>query len=129
MFLYSQKTGELRREGVLVGNCYSGHGLGKNNPNLQHLKDVGPIPCGDYTIEEPVDTVTHGPFVLRLTPDPKNKMFDRAGFLIHGDSVISPGSASRGCLVTGRSNRENIWKSGDRWLRVVATFEDAPVIS
>lgn len=126
MFEYSQKTGELWRNRAVVANCYSGHQLGKNNPALQHVKDVGPIPCGLYTIEAPVDTVTHGPYVLRLTPDAKNEMFGRAGFLIHGDSVVHPGSASEGCIVTGRSKREQIWESGDRRLMVFAEFPVKP---
>ena len=62
----------------------------------------------------------HGPFVLRLTPAPTNEMFGRDGFLIHGDSIEHPGSASHGCIILPRAIREAIAKSDDDTLHVVA---------
>jgi len=112
---YSNPTGE---EVVAIG--YSGHGEGKNNPNLQNVHDVGPLPVGVYDIGPPQDTVTHGPYVLTLHPEPDNVMYGRSGFLIHGDSVVHPGTASQGCIIMSRDIREKIWKSGDRVLRVVS---------
>ena len=32
---------------------YSGHGEGKNNPAMQKVPNVGPIPVGKYTIGQP----------------------------------------------------------------------------
>lgn len=122
---YEQKTGRLlylasdeaTAERVAIG--YSGAGEGKNNPAMQDVHNVGPLPVGKYEIGEPTDTKTHGPYVLHLTPDPANEMFGRGSFLIHGDSVVNPGTASEGCMIFSRTIRERIWASGDRQLEVV----------
>ena len=81
---------------------------GKNNPELEKVEDVGPIPVGTYRIGSPRDTLTHGPFVLPLKPDPGNEMFGRSAFLIHGDSVVDPGTASRGCIIMSRAVRKQV---------------------
>ena len=98
---------------------YSGKGAGKNNPELQDRHNVGPIPRGLYTIDDPCDTENHGPYVLGLTPDAENEMCGRSAFLIHGDSVSRPGTASKGCIILPRKVRETIWQSCDRQLEVV----------
>jgi hypothetical protein len=118
---WEQVTGRLRDgDGKLVGVGYSGLSAGKNNPAMQSVQDVGPIPEGIYYIGQPRDTVTHGPYVLPLTPDTDDVMFGRSGFLIHGDSVVSPGTASLGCIVLARDVRELIGRSSDHVLQVVS---------
>lgn len=116
---YSQSSGWLSHDGENVIEGYSGAGDGKNNPAMQDVHNVGPIPVGTYVIGAPSDTKTHGPYVLHLTPDPGNEMFSRAGFLVHGDSVVNPGTASEGCIIVPRKVREQVWDSGDRTLVVV----------
>jgi hypothetical protein len=116
---YSQASGWLSRDGENVAEGYSGAGDGKNNPSMQDVPNVGPIPVGNYTIEKPIDTKTHGPYVLHLTPDDANEMFGRTAFMIHGDSVVHPGTASEGCVIMNRTVREKIWASGDTMLEVV----------
>lgn len=122
---YEQLGGDILRvfkdggEG-LVGIGYSGHGYGKNNPSMQDVKGVGPIPCGRYIISEPFDSPKHGPYCLRLTPMEGTNTFGRDGFLIHGDSIIHPGMASEGCIVALRSVRELIAKDFDNILNVVS---------
>lgn len=121
MWIYQQSTGKLLDpKGLVVGFGYSGKGVSKNNPEDQTLHNAGPIPEGYYKIGSPHDTVTHGPFVLPLEPDPGNKMFGRSAFLIHGDSVVHPGTASEGCIILPRPVREDIAKSLDRLLAVVS---------
>jgi hypothetical protein len=119
---YEQASGRFYDDGGdLRAVGYSGAlPNGKNNPAMQRVAQVGPIPCGTYTIEAPVDTVTHGPYVLELKPDPANEMFGRTHFLIHGDSVVNPGTASEGCIILPRTVREEVWRSGDHHLCVVA---------
>lgn len=122
---YEQTTGRfLDTQGALLAQCYSGLGLSKNVPGDQGKVGQGPIPKGVYTLS----AVTyrgvggpHGPFVIVLTPDPGNEMFGRSGFLIHGDSVSAPGTASHGCIVTvgGRMVREKIWAQDCHRLTVV----------
>jgi hypothetical protein len=122
MWTYEQRSGELfNAAGELVATGYSGFGPGRNAPGWQDHHDVGPIPCGTYTIGPPECVKfsgPHGPFVLRLSPDHENQMWNRSGFLIHGDSGAHPGSASHGCIVLPRAIREQIAASGDSVLKV-----------
>jgi len=124
---YIQETGELQQDGKPVANGYSGSGPGKNNPDLQIVHNVGPIPQGDWTISgPPISTAEHGPYVLRLNPAPETDTFGRSGFLIHGDSKMAPGTASQGCVILPRSVREEVWQSGDRDLTVVGRTPEEP---
>jgi hypothetical protein len=118
---YAQKTGELQQNGEHIATGYSGAGPGKNNPEMENVHNLGPIPRGDWAIVgPPINTAEHGPFVLRLDPAANTQTFERNGFLMHGDSIESPGRASQGCVIMPRSVREQVWKSGDRDLKVVA---------
>ena len=117
---YAQKTGELQQDGKHVATGYSGAGGGKNNPNMQAVPNVGPIPQGDWTIVgPPVNTPDHGPYVLKLQPSAETNTFGRSGFLMHGNSIESPGCASHGCVILPRPVREQVWNSGDMQLEVV----------
>jgi hypothetical protein len=120
MWTYSQHSGDLSHNGRRVAVGYSGAGAGKNNPNDQTIADVGPIPQGSWLISgPPIATSEHGPYVLRLEPEPGTCTHDRAGFLMHGDSVQHPGAASKGCVIMARAVRQSVWESGDRQLQVV----------
>lgn len=120
MWTYYQSDGQVSDPQGLGHGCgYAGNGAGKNNSQLQDIHDIGPLPCGRYTISPPVDTKAHGPYVLWLIPDPANEMFGRAGFGIHGDSIEHPGEASEGCICVPRATREAIWNSGDHELQVM----------
>ncbi len=112
MLTYSQTSGEMRNaSSVLLGTGYAGRGEGVNNPALQNVHNVGPLPQGVYTINPPVNTTTHGPYVMWLTPDPSNEMFGRSGFGIHADEIANPGKhlASTGCIVMSNEARVAIW--------------------
>ena len=120
MWTYEQSTGRMfNPNGELAGTGYSGSPEGKNNTLMQAIKNVGPIPIGTYAFGSPFDSLTHGKFVLSLTPDPYNEMFTRAGFLVHGDSVTEPGTASEGCIIMPRTTRELMAASTDRFVKVV----------
>jgi len=67
----------------------------------------------------PVNTAAHGPYVLTLTPARSTNTFGRSGFLMHGDAVNAPGTASKGCIIMPRTAREQVWNSGDTDLEVV----------
>jgi len=126
MWTYVQKSGELFQDGRHEAFGYSGHDdpitgqQGKNNPDLQNVHDIGPIPVGRYAIGNPEDTVKHGPFVLPLTPDASNEMFGRSEFLIHGDKIGAPGTASQGCIIMDREVRDDVADSRDRLLEVIS---------
>lgn len=120
MIRYQISTGALTRDGVPLGAGYSGSPDAKNDPSKCAVHDHGPIPPGRYTIGEPHDSATHGPFAMALTPDPANEMHGRSAFMIHGDSVAHPGAASNGCIIMPRAVRETVNRLGDRDLEVVA---------
>lgn len=125
MWIYVQATGRLYLSGVLVGSGYSGCGDGKNSPSHEAVKSVGPIPAGRWRIQgEPFDSPATGPFCLRLAPNHGTDTHGRSSFLIHGDSLSAPGTASRGCIILARSLRRAIWESVDTDLLVVA---DEPI--
>jgi len=125
MWTYIQSDGRLLdRRGEVVAQGYAGLGVGKNNPEMQTVHNVGPLPCGIYGIEAPVDTTLHGPYVLWFIPDPENEMFGRSKFGIHGDSLVHPGSASDGCIIMPPNVRHQIWDSGDHLIRVISSLPD-----
>lgn len=124
---YAQKTGELQQDGKPVAIGYSGGGDGKNNPVMEDVAGVGPIPRGEWNIAgPPVNTAAHGPYVLSLKPASETETFGRSAFLMHGDSVKAPGTASQGCVIMPRAVREQVWRSGDRELKVVAEITNPP---
>ena len=104
--------------GVAVSVGYSGMGEGKNNPAMEGIHNVGPIPQGEYTMGEPVTSHVHGPYAIPLAPDIENEMYGRDGFLCHGDSVVAPGTASEGCIIQSRETRIKMWESTDHRLIV-----------
>ncbi len=116
---YHQASGTLVLGPLVLGIGYSGAAEAKNNPAMEMIHDIGPIPKGCYAIGPPHNTLEHGPFVLALVPDPANQMYGRSGFLIHGDSKAVPGKASKGCIILSRDVREQIAKTPDKMLRVV----------
>lgn len=122
-WIYKQSNGELLREQnsllVPVGRGYSGHGNGLNNPELQDIPQVGPIPRGNWTIGFPHWSARVGPFAMTLFPSPETKLFGRSDFLIHGDNHHRDQSASRGCVILNRVLREAIHASGDTALEVI----------
>lgn len=122
MWTYQDSTGTLSRNGTIVGRGYSGYDFGKNNIHAENIQNIGPVPEGRYSIGGPEDLAggPHGPYVLRLLPKLGNKMYGRSGFLIHGDSILKPGTASRGCIILNYVIRQLIARSGDVDLTVIA---------
>jgi hypothetical protein len=121
MWKYIQSTGELLQNDQHVDSGYSGCDEGKNNPSMQAVHDMGPIPQGNWTIiGPPFNTPDHGPNVLRLEPQAGTNTFGRDGFLMHGDNVQFPGTASKGCIIMGPNTRLRVWSSKDWNLEVVA---------
>lgn len=76
MWTYVQLGGRLiDAGGQLIAVGYGGSPAGKNNPQVQSVADVGPIPHGNNTIRPPHDTPEHGPYVLSLTPAATTQIF------------------------------------------------------
>lgn len=127
---YEQLTGRLSESnGAFITIGYSGAPMYCNDPSAECRVNEGPIPCGRYTIVgPPLDTKDHGPYVLRLIPDDATHKRiaamgrDPLSFLIHGDSVKHPGTASEGCIITGHAARVKVWSlnATDNQLEVVS---------
>jgi hypothetical protein len=119
---YNQSTGRMictspRTGEVIVDQTgYSGRGRGRNNPEMQGVQNVGPIPQGAYTIGESYHSKQVGPLAIPLVPDEGNEMFGRHSFLIHGDNAA--GDASEGCIILPRTDREAIIEHGVKTLIV-----------
>lgn len=105
---YEQPTGKLWDGDKLVAIGWAGHLEGKNNPNMQGAKGVGPLPVGWYTIDDPLEGTHLGPVAFPLTPDQSNEMFGRSGFFIHGASATHPEMSSDGCIIVERVARDYI---------------------
>ena len=115
---YNSANGNLSRNGVLVGTGYSGNTSGLNDPGMDDIHNVGPIPTGDWTIGEFFDDPHLGPVVAPLSPNEGTVTFGRSGFYIHGDNAAMNHSGSDGCIVLARELRQQIADSGDTELIV-----------
>ncbi|HEX4076016.1 MAG TPA: tlde1 domain-containing protein [Candidatus Acidoferrales bacterium] len=123
MWTFVQQTGAILQDGLPRGVGYSGAGIGKNNPAMQSDRDVGPIPCGFYSIAGLINRdPACGEYVLVLVPDETNEMFGRQGFRWHGDSIEHPGHASHGCIVSARPLRTEVWEGTDHNLHVLSEY-------
>lgn len=119
MWIYSQSTGKLwNPSGQIEATGYSGAGDCKNDPDREALRNRGPIPRGLWKIGKPYDSKNVGKFALPLAPA-GHLAHGRTAFLIHGDSVRAPGTASQGCIIMPRPVREKIHNSGDDQLLVI----------
>ena len=118
--IYKQLTGELLdSNNNVLGKGYAGKDKGKNNPDMQQVKGIGPLPRGKYTIGKPYDSPHTGVFTIPLTPDIDNEMFGRDEFKIHGDNLNDPGNASEGCIIQTRKVRDIVASSIDKILTVI----------
>lgn len=120
MWTYEVISGECRKDGILAGSGYSGFGKGKNNPALESVHGVGPIPRGDFDIIlPPFDSPKTGKYVMRLIPREGTDVFGRTDLEWHGDSTEHPGQASHGCIASPRYVRVRVRDSSDTHLRVI----------
>jgi hypothetical protein len=109
--------------GNVAAEGYSGGNRGQNpegvdNPADEPLKNIGPIPEGEYSFGDPVLHSQLGPFAIPLNPASSNQMFGREGFFCHGDN--SAHAASEGCIIMPPDIRKRMWASPDHDLQVVA---------
>lgn len=98
-YVFMSDEGRLYNADGFVCDAYSGYGAGKDNPVLQDVRDVGPIPEGLYVLGAPRLDPKLGPDAIPLTPAIGTNTFGRNGFFIHGDSIDHPGCASHGCVI------------------------------
>lgn len=119
-FRYQQSTGVLTNcKGEVLGTGYSGHGTGLNNPAMDDVEGVGPIPAGHWHIGPAKNPVDHlGPIAMPLTPqgfDPHG----RSAFFMHGDNAAADHTASDGCIIMPHNVRQAVDQSSDCDLEVI----------
>jgi hypothetical protein len=115
---YEQGTGLLKDPfGQPFVHGYSGTGLGRNNPAMESVKGVGPIPKGRYAISKAYNHMTLGPCVMNLDACPGTDTHGRGDFRIHGNNAED--DASHGCVIAGKPYRQTIALSLTRFLTVV----------
>lgn len=125
-WVFESSTGKMfRPDGSFAACGYAGGNLGKNpeginNPKMQNIADIGPLPEGFYTYGELIEEHPRlGLYVFELIPDAENEMYGRGGFYSHGDTEI-PRRASEGCIVMPHATRVEMHESSCQRLRVVA---------
>ncbi len=86
-------------------SVYSGSGAGRNNPAMQGVKNVGPVPQGEWNVSGVQQTLHEKAHsnVLRLQPAPGTNTYNRSDILVHGDN--DTGTASKGCIIAPRQTR------------------------
>lgn len=121
-FTYSQHSGILTDDqGIQVAVGWAGNHDGKNNPDMQQVRCVGPLPRGVYKVESWIDVHPHlGPDVAPLT-QVSGETYGRGDFFIHGPSVASDryGQESKGCIVITRPMRQQVRALGPDFVEVV----------
>lgn len=122
MLRYTQRNahgdGELELDGHFEGITYSGKGEGRNNPEMEAIRGVGPIPRGLYAVSlcEQKEHPHLAMPVFRLLPV-GHDAHGRDGFLLHGDNVDH--DASEGCIIAGKTFRLKLEADHETELRVV----------
>lgn len=120
MHIFNSRTGLFRFSDGTCAIAYSGHGDGINNPSLEAIRGVGPIPVGLWDIMNPHDSSVTGPYSLPLVPV-EHDAHGRTLFRIHGDNRKGDKSASHGCIIMSPlCLRRKIYQSGVHRLEVVA---------
>lgn len=118
MLRYNSATGETVLDGHFEGIGYSGFGEGKDNPAMEAVPNIGPIPRGHWKIGAPVTHPHLGPLAFPLTPV-GHDAHKRTEFFIHGANALHPNDSSHGCPILGRSIRERIRDDKETELDVV----------
>lgn len=128
MYSYSQAAHSLAHNGILVGSDgHAGQGAGRNNPAMQNVHNVGPLPRGSYTIGAWATHHILGPVSAPLSPQPDETgslvwLGGRSGFYIHAGAFVGGvefAGDSEGCIVQPNPVRLAMSQSGDTALEVV----------
>ena len=129
--VYSIENHTLRNPegGTMTDDAYSGKGQHRNKAASQDVEDFGPIPEGNWRVEEVTDQdycIKHHltPPVFHLVPDDVTET--RVGkdgmgripntFLIHCNNKEN--DASKGCIILNKSAREKLRNYEGGWIRV-----------
>lgn len=111
----------MSRDGQVMPHrtLYSGNGDGLNNPNMEAVHSIGPIPRGRWRIVQWDDHHgSLGPIVAILEPV-DHDAHGRSAFREHGDNPLENFTGSDGCIVADHDLRVAMRATGDMDLEVV----------
>ena len=125
MFTYNHWHPRMWHDGkpIMGAPLYSGHAEGLNNPALENVHDIGPIPAGKWRIARWDDHHGDKGPVVAVLEAVGHDAYGRSGFLIHGDNSQGNFSASHGCIITGLAIRTTMRDTGDTDLLVTNGIE------
>jgi len=122
LLTYKQSTGEVRDEqGAFVALGWAGNTAGKNEPTMEHVRCIGPLPAGLYQVGPwEAQHPGLGPWVARLTQI-EGETFGRDAFYFHGPSMDPAhyGQESKGCIVLPRVGRDRVRALAPDQVRVI----------
>lgn len=111
VLFYHQASGLLQTpQGQFVALGWAGNHAGKNNPSMESVHDIGPLPRGLYRVGPWEDQHPGlGPLVAHLE-QVQGDSFGRSGFYFHGPSMdpAHMGQESKGCIVVQHASREKV---------------------
>ena len=124
MWIFDVIAGNFVGHGTAKSGVYAGNGPGFNNPAMENVANVGPLPRARYTMKRIYDDPETGKNTIELIPDPESiaKFPNRNmySFRIHGINPARPLGSSKGCIcVSPGSFRVYVFNSGDHELFVV----------
>ena len=61
MWIFEQQNGRISRNNATLDMAYSGHPPHVNDPDSQNIANVGPLPCGLYTMTGVENSPNTGP--------------------------------------------------------------------
>jgi len=123
---YSQKSGQLNGpDGKPLAVGYAGRGGGQNNPGTEGIKGVGPLPRGNWKVEELKTSPWPDP-AYKLTPDEETRKRvialgrDPDSFYVHAQARLPQdrGRDSAGCIALEKPDREKLKPFNKEWIRV-----------
>lgn len=120
-FTYRQVDPAIFSDGEeLTGSpIYSGHGEGLNNPAMEAVHNVGPIPAGRWHIQSWQDNYENKGSVVAILLPVGHDAHGRSGFLIHGPHADDHFDSSDGCIIAPHSVRQQMRDNGSSDLLVV----------
>jgi hypothetical protein len=129
--IYSQGTGEMTGpDGKNLATGYAGRGGGQNNPDAEGIKGVGPLPQGNWRMEqlnkETSEKKGWPEPSYKLTPDEETRKRvealgrDPDSFYIHAKArrTEDQGRDSWGCIALDKPERKVLREYTGRWIRV-----------
>jgi hypothetical protein len=123
MIIFSVRQGLLLSPSglTIAKGVFSGHGIGLNNPDMEKVVGVGPIPRGIHVIGAlEAQHGKLGPNVMSLTPAPGTNDWGRSGFFMHGDySGDVQRDASDGCIIAALNIRLLVNGFPDRRINII----------